>query len=420
NPKMRVKFLTLGCKVNQYETQGLKEKFLEFGFSETKAKADIYVINTCTVTHRADSKSRQLIRQAKKENPKAKIAVCGCLAQLNKAEVEKIGVDYIVPQDQKIFLPEIISGSLDQPEAKAKNQDIWSFKITHFNNQRAFVKIQDGCDNFCSFCKIPYLRGPSRSRKAQEVIEECKIISQKHKEIVLCGVNLALWGRDFEPALSLSDLVAEILAIPGLGRLRLSSLEPRFVDKSLISLFADKKLCPHVHFPFQYGDNRILAAMNKKETVKLYEDKVRQLRKVASDIAISCDIIVGFPGEDDSSFNNTVKFLKTVKPMRMHVFTFSPREKTKFQGVKLTNQKEIKKRYECLQKMAEDFSLEYKQSFLGKTLQMIAEEKDKGSVCGYTENYLRASIKGDFSLGQIISVRIDKLKLDKTLVSLSA
>ncbi len=403
---MKVKFLTLGCKVNQYETQGLREKFLEFGFSETDRKPELYVINTCSVTHRADSKSRQIIKQVKKENPSAKVAVCGCLPQLDKVALKKIGADYIVPQDKKIFLPEIVSANSSEINFPVKTQDIWSLKITHFNHQRAFVKIQDGCDNLCSFCKIPYLRGPSRSRQPQEILEEVKAISRKHREIVLCGVNLALWGRDFHPALSLAGLAEEILAIPSLGRLRLSSLEPRFTDKGLISLFTNKKLCPHVHFPFQYGDNRILKAMNKKETVDLYAAKVFKLRAVNPDIALSCDIIVGFPGEDEESFSNTVDFLKRVKPMRMHIFTFSPREKTKFSGLKLTHQKEVKERYQYLREIAQELSLQYRQKFLGKTLYMVAEERNKGLVYGYTENYLRASTNEEDPLGKIVAVKV--------------
>lgn len=414
---MKVKFFTLGCKVNQYETQGLKEKFLEFGFSPTTKKADLYVINTCTVTHRADSKSRQIIKQAKKENPKAKIAVCGCLPQLNRKMVEEIGADYIVPQGSKHLLPEMVSGSLPE-KARGKKKDIWSLKITHFNNQRAFIKIQDGCSNFCSFCKIPHLRGPSRSRRKKEVINECFRVSKLHQEIVLCGVNLSLWGRDFSPRLSLADLVSDILNIPSLSRLRLSSLEAKFVDKKLISLFNNKKLCPHVHFPFQSGDDRILKAMNKKETVALYEQKVSQLRAIAPQIAISCDIIVGFPGEDEKSFKNTVDFLKRIKPMRMHIFTFSPREGTKFAKSKLTNQTKVKEWYNLLQKLADQFSFEYRSKFLGKTVKMVAEEKNKGLVSGYSENYLRVSIKEDISLGEIVLVRIKKLEKNRVLAVL--
>lgn len=416
---MKVKFFTLGCKVNQYETQGLKEKFSELGFSETNNKADLYVINTCTVTHRADSKSRQIIKQAKKENPSAKIAVCGCLPQLNRAAVEKIGADYIVSQEDKYLLPDIVSRGLSNQKQVVNNKGIWSLKITHFNNQRAFVKIQDGCNNFCSFCKIPHLRGPSHSRVRDEIIAECQRVSKLHKEIVLCGVNLSLWGRDFNPAISLADLVEEILTIPSLGRLRLSSLEPKFVDEKLISLFNNRKLCPHIHFPFQYGDDRILTEMNKKETVALYEDKVLQLRSINPDIGLSCDIIVGFPGEDEGSFGNTVAFLKRLEPMRMHIFSFSPREGTKFSTLKLTNQKETKHRYDFLKKIANEFSFKYKQKFLGEKLYMVAEKRNAGLISGYTENYIKVHAKGEISLGDIVRVKIKEIRDNKVFANAS-
>lgn len=415
---MKVKFLTLGCKVNQYETQALKEKILSFGFKETNKKPDLYVINTCSVTHRADSKSRQIIRQAKKENPLAKIAVCGCLVQLNRADIEKIGVDYIISQEMKPFLPEIVSGSLAGEVGQLNKRNIWSLKITHFNNQRAFIKVQDGCSNFCSFCKIPYLRGPSRSRNRQEVIKECRRVSKLHQEIVLCGINLSLWGKDFTPALSLADLVEDILKIPSLGRLRLSSLEPKFVDKKLLSFFRNSKLCPHLHFPFQYGDNRILQAMNKKETVALYETKVALARKINPDIAIACDIMVGFPSEDEESFSNTVNFLKRIKPMRIHIFTFSPREKTPFSQRKIENQKEVRRRYRFLKDLAENFSFQYKNKFLGQTLHMVTEEKNNGYIWGYTENYIKVCIRERVSLGKIVPVRIEKIEKDKVIASL--
>ncbi len=416
---LKVKFFTLGCKVNQYETQGLKEKFSFLGHTITEQRADLYVINTCTVTSRADSKSKDAIVRAKKENPQAQIAVCGCLTQLNRDFIEEIGVDYIIPQDQKHLLPDIILGSsLPQGESfreKEKN----SLKISYFSNHRAFVKVQDGCNNLCSFCKIPYLRGPSRSKDRKDAIREIEKVCSRHSEVVLCGVNLSLYGRDLSPQCTLADLIKEILALPSLGRLRLSSLEPFFIDQGLFSFLGHSKLCPHFHFPFQYGDDRILKEMNKKETVALYQEKVSRIRKTVPDAAISCDIMVGFPTETEESFQNTVDFLKQVNPMRMHIFTFSPREKTQFSEAKIKNPALIRKRYEYLRKMAKNFSLIYQRKFLGKRLNMVAEEENGGFVSGYTENYIRVRLKGRASLGQIIPVVIEEVGLDKVLVSVA-
>ena len=414
---MRVKFFTLGCKVNQYETQSLKERFSFLGHKITNEKADLYVINTCTVTSRADSKSKDAILRAKKENPQAKIAVCGCLAQLNRDFIVQTGADYIISQDQKHLLPDIVLGSSLAVEVSKERKEEETFKITYFSNHRAFVKVQDGCDNFCSFCKIPYLRGPSRSKAGGEAIDEIKKVCLRHREIVLCGVNLSLWGRDLTPKLALEDLIKDLLSIPSLGRLRLSSLEPFFVNEGLISLLRHNKLCPHFHFPFQYGDDRILGEMNKKETVSLYRDKVSQAKRIRPDIAISCDIMVGFPTESEESFQNTVNFLRIIKPMRMHIFTFSPREKTRFWEVKIKDSETIHQRYNFLKKLAGDFSYSYKRKFLGKTLNMVTEIEKDGSTSGYTENYIRVRVNEPVPLGQIIPVVIESVEEDKVLAS---
>lgn len=404
---MKVKFITFGCKVNQYETQALREKFIFQGAEITEGIADLYVINTCSVTSRADSKSRQAVLKAKRENPLARIAVCGCLVQLNRDFISKIKVDYIIPQNSKQAVSDIILGK------PAGADNIWALKISEFFNQRAFVKIQDGCDNFCSFCKIPYIRGCSVSRDKRDIIDEIRRVSLRHKEIVLCGINLGLYGRDLNYPLTLGELVAEILEINSLARLRLSSLEPSLVDDKLLVYFSHNKLCPHVHFPFQSGDDRILKDMNKKERVSLYEDIVDKLRKVNPAIAISCDIMVGFPSEDELSFSNTVNFLKRVKPMRTHIFTFSPRENTSFSGIKLRNQKSIRQRHKLLKHLADGFSLEYKKKFRGITLHMVAEERNNQYVCGYTENYIQVYVKKDITLGEIVPVQIERIEKHK-------
>lgn len=412
---MKVKFFTLGCKVNQYETQGLKEKFISLGHEVTDKRADLYVINTCTVTHRADSKSKVAIVKAKKENPKAKVAVCGCLAQFNKDFIERTGADYIVSQNKKHLLPEVVLGLTEGSFEEKPVDDMHAFSITNFYNQRAFVKVQDGCDNFCSFCKIPYLRGPSRSKDSKKALDEIKKVSKAHEEIVLCGVNLSLYGRDLKPAQALEELVEKTLDLDSLGRLRLSSLEPFFVNKQLFSLLENPKLCPHFHFPFQYGDDRILKDMNKKETVSLYEEAVSRARSIRPDIAISCDIMVGFPGEDEKSFQNTVDFIKKVKPMRIHIFTFSPREKTKFSKMKIEGHKTIKKRHMQLKKLADEFSLEYKNKFINKELEAVAEQRSGDFTRGYTQNYIKVSIKGRLPLGKITRVKIKSVDKERVL-----
>ncbi len=414
---MKVKFITLGCKVNQYETQELRERFASVGISTTKAVADIYVINSCSVTRRADSKTRDAVMRSKKENPEAKVILCGCFVVDNKDAIKSFGVDCAIEQDQKHRLVEIVLGKLAfkevLPEKKARSSG-----ITFFPNHRAFVKIQDGCDNFCSFCKIPYLRGPSRSRDFKDIIEECQRLISFHKEIVLCGVNIGLYGRDLKSVPTLKVLICEILALPGLGRLRLSSLEPYFVDVDFFSLLKDKCFCNHFHFPFQYADDRVLKAMNKKETVSLYLDKVKRARAVDPDVAISCDIMVGFPSETDETFENTFNFLKQVSPMRMHIFTFSPREKTPLAKVKLSSSKKVKKRYQALKQLSGELSDAYQQKFIGKILTMVTEQYGKGYTVGCTENYLKVYVQEKIPLGELVKVKIVKLDNERVYGSL--
>ncbi|MCP4653281.1 MAG: tRNA (N(6)-L-threonylcarbamoyladenosine(37)-C(2))-methylthiotransferase MtaB [Candidatus Omnitrophica bacterium] len=396
----RIKFYTLGCKVNQYESQALIEQFTDAGCTITDGIADLYVINSCSVTARADSKSKELVSKIRKENSSAKIAICGCLVQINQSSLEGLGFDYLISQDDKYSLVDIVLNR------QSDQKSIWSLKVNSFSNQRAFVKVQDGCDHFCSFCKIPHIRGRSRSRKLDDVLREVKRLSSLHREIVLCGVNLGLYGRDFGS--SLVDLLDSTLEL-NVGRLRLSSLEPILINDRLLSFLNNPKLCPHLHLPFQSCDNKILKAMNKKETTELYLDVINKARKISPDIAISCDIMVGFPAEDEATFSNTVDFLKQVKPMRMHIFTFSPREKTPFSDLKMTDYAKNKERYGVLNELSKEFSLEYRKRFIAKTLNMVVEEQKDGYVCGYTQNYLRVQKNGTYPLGEIIPVCIEKV-----------
>lgn len=409
---MRVKFYTLGCKVNYYETEALKEALASRGFKLTEADADLYIINTCSVTARADSDSSKLLVKTRKMYPGAKIAVCGCWANSNKEEIIKLGADYVIKQDKKPFLADILKGEI------GGDKDVWSLGVTKFPNPRAFLKIQDGCDNLCSFCKVPFLRGRSQSRKKEDIIAEARRLSKEHKEIVLCGINLGLYGKDLKPINSLAELTAEILNIETISRLRLNSLESCSVNKDILALFSHPKMCSHLHLSFQSGDNAVLKAMNKKETVEKYKDVVSKLKAINADIAISCDIIVGFPGETQKNFENTLEFINDIKPMRMHIFTFSAREKTKFFGKKI-DIKTAKSRYMILKKVAQGFSLEYRNRFLGRILNVIAQEKNADVITGYSENYIKVSFKETSKnskpgvcsgiLGKIVRVRIEKI-----------
>lgn len=410
---MKVKFLTLGCKVNQYETQALIEEFRKEGIEITDEEADLYIVNTCTVTRKADTKSIESILKLKKKNPQKRVAAIGCLAQLNQEKLKSLGVDYIIPQEKKPYVVETI---LNKPISSEKN--IWSLKIEDFFNHRAFVKIQDGCDRYCSFCKIPYLRGSAKSRPKEDILKEVERLSLNHKEIVLCGINIALYGKDIGYKDNLTSLIKDILEIKTLGRLRLSSLQPMFINDEFLELFNNRKLCPHLHLPFQSGDDKILKLMNKKETTSLYRDIVDKAREIKPDIAISGDIMVGFPYEDEVSFNNTVKFLEEIKPMRVHLFRFSPREKTTFENTTPPPPGVIKRRYNTLRMLVEKLAYEYKKSFLGKRLWWIGEEKKGGYLRGYTENYIDVLVKDSCSLGDLVKVYIEGVTEDKVYAKL--
>lgn len=403
---MKIKIHTLGCKVNQYESQAIAEQFNSLGYQQTSQAADLYIINTCTVTKTADQKVKKIIARVKKENPNAKIAASGCLAEANSTFLKKLNVDWIIPQKNKYNLVKIVLGS---SEKKIAPRDIWSLQIRGFNRKRAFVKIQDGCNLFCSFCKIPYLRPTPSSQKKEKIIQEIKRLSLKHQEIVLCGVNLALYGRDQTPKTKLSELCEKLLKLKSLGRLRLSSLQPLYIDDKLISLIKHPKMCSHFHLSFQYGEDRILKAMNKKERVEFYLKIVEKIRKVSPQAAISCDIMIGFPGEDEKSFDATVDFLKKIQPMRTHIFTFSPREKTPFAGYPPLKKNILKKRYVFLNKLTNDFSLKYSQSFLNKNLKIIAEEQKAGFTVGYTENYIKVNLKEQLEPGCLAKIKITEI-----------
>jgi len=442
---MRVKFITFGCKVNQYETQALVEEFSRHGFVPTlTGDADLYVINTCSVTARADKKAREAVRAIKKENPNAKIAVTGCMAQLNGDKVKKWGVDWVVGQDKKADIIKIIFGN-GGPQSPLRHflarasvagprwgqspvKNIWSLAISDFFIHRAFVKVQDGCDNRCSFCKIPYIRGASQSRFHKDILDEVRRLSEKYYEIVLCGVNLGLYGRDlvrFETngvyrrerdtqrtrnQISLAQLVEKTLAIKTLGRLRLSSLESIFAGDDLLEFLNHPKFCPHLHIPFQSGDDKVLKAMNKRETVKGYLEFVEKARRINPDVAISADFIVGFPAEGEEEFKNTLEFLREVKPMRTHLFTFSPREHTPFEGVKIKDKALIKKRFDLLQETVDQCALDYARKFIGRKMEIITEERKGDMVYGYTPNYLHVGVNKNLTPGSVVSVVVDSVK----------
>lgn len=395
--KKRVRFYTLGCKVNQYETQSLREQFLIEGFKENNSVlADVYVVNTCTVTAQADAESRRLIRKIVRTCPESKILVTGCCVEKDAAGIQQISERIrIVPNQQKHRIYEYLDFTGKRPEARQSGQftplEISGFK----DHERAFVKIQDGCNNFCSYCKVPLVRGRSRSRSLRGIITEAeRLVGSGFKEIVLTGICL---GDYHYENFDLADVITLLEELKGKFRIRLSSIEAQLISNKLLESFKLKKLCPHLHIPLQSADNAILKKMNRQYTAKDYLSLIAKIKKKVENIAITTDVLVGFPGEKKKNFHNTVRSLKEILPLRTHIFSFSPREGTKaFSLPERIAPQEVKERVNLLKEAAAECSYKFRKGFLGRQLSVLIESKtdqENGFFCGYSENYIRVIVE---------------------------
>ena len=420
-----VKFYTLGCKVNQYDTQSIREGFLDAGFNEIDngSGADIYIINTCTVTQRADSESLSLIRKARRQNPKAKIIVTGCLAELDKDKIkEQGGVSLIVRNRDKGRITELLKYKNKPSEINGHNE-INDKGITNFSGHtRAFLKIQDGCNNFCSYCKVSFVRGPSRSKPLKAIIKEARKLAENNfKEIVLSGICLGAYGKDFPDRVNLTKVIGELENIEGLLRIRLSSIEAGDVSEELIKKMAEsEKLCPHLHIPIQSGDSGILKKMNRRYTRKDYINLIGKIRKGIPGIAITTDVLVGFPGETENNFRNTLSLIKEIQPLRTHIFPYSKREGTIAADFKESiNPVIIRERIDILRDAARGCALEYKRQFLNKKMQVLVEERTRESKSlweGYADNYIKVVISSRLNLkNRLITVKFKKIVKDSAL-----
>ncbi len=396
----KIAFYTLGCKVNQYETNGMIQKFKEKNYEivDFSEIADLYVINTCTVTSIADRKSRQFIRQAKKRNPKAKVIAVGCYVDVNKEELEKIPeIDLCIRNKEKINIVDIIENNY-----KTENEEYCEFgSITYTEKVRAVIKVQDGCNNFCSYCIIPYARGRIISRKPENVIEEIKQISKKGiKEVVITGIHVASYGKDFKEKFDLIDLITEIDSINGIERIRLGSIEPKLLNnENLKRMQKIKKLCHHFHLSLQSGCTDTLKRMNRKYTAEEFEKIVQNTRNIFPDCILTPDIIVGFPGETEKEFDETNMFLKKIKFFRMHIFKYSIRKGTVAE--KMNNQilSELKEeRSNILLKLSDENELYYLKQQIGKNVKVLFEEFKNGTYKGHTDNFILVKVKSEDNL----------------------
>lgn len=422
----KVAFMTLGCKVNQYETELMEGLFKKKGYDLVGFNdyADVYVINTCSVTHLGERKSRQHIRRAARKNPLAVIAVTGCYAQISPEDVAKIaGVHVIVGTHERQRIVELVEKA--QQDHRQLNIVTDVMKVKEFEDiplfampgrTRAFLKIQEGCTNFCSYCIIPYARGPLRSRPLGSIKEEAeRLVKAGFKEIVLTGIHLGAYGRDLEGELTVTDAVKTVLDIAELRRVRLSSLESLEVSPELIALMhRDVRFCRHLHLPLQAGDTRILQAMNRHYTTGEYKSLVDHIKAQVNDIAISADIIVGFPGETDEMFSNALHLVDSINFAKMHIFPYSRRQGTPAAGYPNQIPDEIKKqRVHSMQQLSERKSLEFNRQFLGRTMEVLFETENASFCDGLTTNYIRVYVQADASLlGGIHHVKLEKIYSD--------
>ena len=403
--KKKVAFFTLGCKVNQYETNGMAQKLMDkYEVVEPEEKADIYIINTCSVTNMSDRKSRQMIRRAKEMNSDAFVIVVGCYAEVAKEEIEKIDeVDLVLGNHQKANINKYIEAYFDGKniDDTAIENYFYDFgSITYTEKSRAVIKVQDGCNNFCTYCIIPYARGRICSRKPESVIDEItKIADEGIKEVVITGIQVSAYGKDFDNEYRLIDLLEEINKIDGIERIRLGSIEPLMITDEFCNRARKiEKLCHHFHLSLQSGCDKTLKEMNRKYTTDQFRDVVRRLRNLYDDVILTTDIIVGFPNETDEDFEKTYEFLKEIKFYKMHVFKYSPRKGTVAAKMKNQIPAEIKDvRSKRLLQLSNENECDYLNEYIGKKVRVLMEEKDGDYIKGHTGNYIVVKTVGDES-----------------------
>ena len=430
-----VRFVTLGCKVNQYETNAMAQKFLEKGYQiieeitpeNEDIKPDICIINTCTVTNMSDRKSRQMLRRMKEKNPSTIVVAVGCYAQVAKNELAKIPeIDLVLGNNEKVEIVKHVEEYINNHINNVELDDVMYSKefsdfgdVTYTEKTRAVIKIQDGCDRFCSYCIIPYARGRVRSRKPESIISEITQIASKGiKEVVITGIHIASYGKDFAMSKDskltnyrLIDLLEEINEIQGIQRIRLGSIEPLLITVEFVERLKKlEKICHHFHLSLQSGCDETLKRMNRRYTTEQFKEIVRLLRNAYSDVNLTTDIIVGFPGEIDEEFNKTYQFLKEIKFYKMHIFKYSPRKGTKAAVMPNQINGDIKEeRSKKLIELSDRNEIEYNKSYIGKNVEVLFEEEKDGMYKGHTQNYIMVYCQSKEKLdNKIIDVVCEK------------
>lgn len=420
--------ITLGCKVNQYESEAVEEIFEARGYKKKEENADIYVINTCTVTNMSDRKSRQMISRARRDNPEAVIAVMGCYSQVKPEEVSQIeGVDIVLGSRNKEEVVDLCEdvlqnkGAIDKVLSLSETKTIEDLEISNQEAMtRAYMKIQDGCNMYCSYCLIPYARGNISSRDMESIKNEAKRLAKNgYKEIVLTGIHVSSYGKDLKNGESLINVIEEVANTDGIERIRLSSMEPRHITKEFLERMKDtKKACDHFHLSLQSGSDDILKAMNRKYDTKIFKQKVDLIREVFPNAGLTTDIIVGFPTETDENHEETKNFVKDIKFAKTHLFKYSKRDGTKAATMKPEVDGNIKKeRLKELEEIEQVNKREFLEKQIGKTLSVLFESKSDmdGYKSGYSTNYLRVNVKDKIDDNEIRDCLITDIKNDELI-----
>ncbi len=399
---MKFKVVTLGCRTNQYESQGYSDQLRKMGYlpAGEGEEADLCIVNTCTVTAGADVSSRHEIRNLLKNNPKARVAVTGCMVESAEGGIRALDprLEIVRNQDKEKLVGQLFPEMENLPE----------FNIQAFDaHTRAFVKVQDGCNSFCTYCVIPYVRGRSRSRQIQDILKEVEgLIANGYKEVVITGINVG----DFDGGGRLSDLVRAVDAVPGLKRLRISSIDPDEVDDDLASAVIDgKTTCPCMHIVLQAGSNVILKKMNRKYTRQQFLETVQRMRSKNPDFTVTTDIIVGFPGETDADFQETMDIVSQIQFAKVHMFPYSPRKRTR--AALYPNQishEVLQKRKSELLRLSEKTAFDLRSRFIGRKMSVLLENEEKGNmISGHTPNFIRVFVpKRNYKPNDLIEVEL--------------
>ncbi len=427
--KKSIAFKTLGCKVNQYDTEALKGLFRESGFRvlSFSKRADVYLINTCTVTHQAARKSRKMIRRAKKSNPRALVVAAGCYSQAQPDEISSLKeADLVLGTRNRSQLPGLVKerlageeGPKNLVEDYLRGDAYEELGVRGFTGHtRAMVKVQEGCEQHCSYCLVPEARGPLRSRSLEQTLEEIRaLVAAGYDEVVLTGIHLGAYGKE-QKGMSLSRLVTTILEEVELPRLRLSSLEMGEVDDLLLEVMAaDKRLCRHLHLPLQSGSDKILSSMKRPYRAEEYRQRALFMLEKIPGLALTTDLMVGFPGEAQEDFDQTLKLVEGLPLSGLHVFPFSPRPGTPAFGFQNRVSAQVKKKRSArLMAAGKQKMKEFNSNFLGQTLEVLIEEErdlSSGSLVGLTDNYIRLYLEGEEDLkGRMVALRLEKLTTD--------